>query len=161
MVWSGCATHPSNCTRLALLFAPSPLVRVDSIVPVIVNLLLPQDLWIWFSPRVFLILQVVSGNQCLGSATFDQRMELDGLSNRGRCVGGSSALSTVRSRAWLLNCLSGVKLLQKVAIAHFVLCVSLGGQARALAHFAHSSVSRVKTSCGMDHLWSRDPCEVV
>ena len=52
---------------------------------------------------------VVTGTQCLGSSTLDQRMELAGFSSRGRCVGGSSARSIVRSLAWLLNCFSGVE----------------------------------------------------
>ena len=39
----------------------------------------------------------VAGTQCLGSSTLDQRMELAGFSSRGRCVGGSSERSNVRS----------------------------------------------------------------
>ena len=51
---------------------------------------------------------VVAGTQCPGSSTLDQQMELAGISSQGRCVGGSSARSIVRSLVWLLHCLSGV-----------------------------------------------------
>ena len=60
-------------------------------------------------------------------------MELAGLSSRRRCVGGSSARSIVRSLVWLL--VSQRSSRQKVGFPQPD--GSLGGQTRALAHFAH------------------------
>ena len=76
---------------------------------------------------------VVAGTKRPSSPTLDHRMELAAFSSRGLCVGGSSERSTVSSLALLLNCLSFVK------SSEGCLCIgSLGEQARALAHFAHS-----------------------
>ena len=63
-----------------------PIVLPD----VIVDFLLPQHLRIHFSPHVFFIFHSCGRNP-------DQRMELAGFSSRGRCVGGSSERSNVRS----------------------------------------------------------------
>ena len=80
--------------------------RFPTVLPdVIVDLLLPPHFRVCVGPHVSLIFRNVAGTHCPGSSTFDHRMELAGFSNRGRCVGGSSARSTVRSLAWLLNCL--------------------------------------------------------
>ena len=59
---------------------------------------------------------VVAGTQYPGSSTLDQRMELARFSSRGRCVGSSSARSTVRSFVWLLNCLSGFCFLRRMPL---------------------------------------------
>ena len=96
--------------------------RLPIVLPdVIVNLLQPISVHKFSSSST-----AVAGTQCLGSSTLDQRMELAGFSSRGRCVGGSSARSIVRSLVF-----SGMDL-QEIAFAHSD--GSLGGQTRALAH---------------------------